>query len=269
MEENIINKNTNTLKCCSNCLVQKNINEFTNYSRKICKVCYNQKALERVKKHREKDKKVKIVTDTKICKECEIETPIENFTQRRNICKGCFNKNRKIRYQTDKNDKVKFNKMQEYGKEYRSKNIYKRKEAIIKVLKENKTKDKKLYQRNYINERCKNDILFKVAKNARSMVYRAFIKSGYKKNSKTETIIGCSFEQLKEHIEKQFEPWMNWDNWGLYNGNLNYGWDIDHIEPLFPPNKNRTHDDIIKLNSYINLQPLCSKINRTVKRNYI
>ena len=25
---------------------------------------------------------------------------------------------------------------------------------------------------------------------------------------------------------------MNWENYGLYNGELNYGWDIDHIIPI-------------------------------------
>lgn len=25
---------------------------------------------------------------------------------------------------------------------------------------------------------------------------------------------------------------MTWENRGLYNGELNYGWDIDHIVPI-------------------------------------
>jgi hypothetical protein len=57
---------------------------------------------------------------------------------------------------------------------------------------------------------------------------------------------------------------MTWDNYGLYNGEPNYGWDIDH---KIPSSSAITEEDLIKLNHYTNLQPLCSKINRDVKRN--
>lgn len=56
---------------------------------------------------------------------------------------------------------------------------------------------------------------------------------------------------------------MNWNNHGKYNGEYNFGWDIDHIIPL---DSAKTEEDIIKLNYYTNLQPLCSYINRVVKR---
>ena len=44
-----------------------------------------------------------------------------------------------------------------------------------------------------------------------------------------------------------------WENYGLYNGELNYGWDIDHIIPISTA---KTEEEIIKLNHYTNLQPL-------------
>ncbi len=86
------------------------------------------------------------------------------------------------------------------------------------------------------------------------------------KKSKSYKILNCSFDDLKLHIESLWEPWMNWDNHGLYNGELNYGWDIDHIIPL---SSGITEEDIIRLNHYTNLQPLCSKINRDIKRNNV
>jgi len=87
---------------------------------------------------------------------------------------------------------------------------------------------------------------------------------GYKKESNTYNILGCSYEQFILHIESKFEPWMNWDNYGLYNGEFNYGWDIDHIIPV---SSVRTEEDIINVNHYTNLQPLCSKINREIKKH--
>jgi hypothetical protein len=75
--------------------------------------------------------------------------------------------------------------------------------------------------------------------------------------------IGCSFEYFKIYLESKFEDWMSWENRGLYNGELNYGWDIDHI---IPSSSALTEDNVIKLNHYTNLQPLCSKVNRDIKK---
>jgi len=69
---------------------------------------------------------------------------------------------------------------------------------------------------------------------------------------------------LKEFSESKFEYWMTWENRGLYNGELNYGWDIDHIIPI---SSAKNEEEIIKLSHYTNLQPLCSKINRNIKNN--
>ena len=70
----------------------------------------------------------------------------------------------------------------------------------------------------------------------------------------------------KEYYQINKENWMNWSNRGLYNGSENYGWDIDHINPISSAEK---LEDVIKLNHYTNLQSLCSKINRDIKKNKI
>ena len=57
---------------------------------------------------------------------------------------------------------------------------------------------------------------------------------------------------------------MSWNNHGKYNKELNYGWDIDHIIPV---SSATSEEQLIKLNHYSNLQPLCSKINRDIKKN--
>jgi hypothetical protein len=115
--------------------------------------------------------------------------------------------------------------------------------------------------RNKVNKRkYKNDPLYSLKIKTRTMIYDALSN----KTKRTEDILGCSFEDFKLYLESKFESWMNWGNRGLYNGYLNYGWDIDHIIPL---SSVKTEEEIIKLNHYTNLQPLCSKINRDIKRN--
>lgn len=122
----------------------------------------------------------------------------------------------------------------------------------------------KEYNRVYKENRLKTDPLYKLIKNVRQTIKRSFNNKGYKKNSKSEQILGCSFEEFKQHLESKFEPWMNWSNHGLYNSELNYGWDIDHIIPI---SLSKTVEDVLKNNHYTNLQPLCSKVNRDIKKN--
>jgi hypothetical protein len=317
MENNYINKDLNeSKKICKNCNIEKSINDYSHYTGKLCKDCYKQKTLERVRKSRAKNKPEKAVSDKKVCKQCSIEKHLEDFKLNRKICKQCYNVNRVVKYVNNKNNKVKNNKIEEnkptkkvckkcniekeisdfhkkQGKckicfneymriYYKENNIYEdikinkkeyynfNKEKINqrrKIIRYNNIEQVRHYHRNYWTEKCKNDVIFKLAKNARETIRQAFIRGGYKKDSKTENIIGCSFEYLLEHIQKQFQPWMTWDNQGKYNGEFNFGWDIDHIEPLFPEGIKRSPEDIIRLNHYTNLQPLCSKINRDIKRN--
>jgi hypothetical protein len=139
--------------------------------------------------------------------------------------------------------------------------------------KENKLKYQKEYQQNnkdkrnkYLSERRKTDDLFRLITNIRNLINNSFYEMNYSKTSKTQEILGCSFEELKSYLEFKFEPWMTWKNRGIYNGELNNGWDIDHIIPL---SEAISVDDIVKLNHYTNLQPLCSKINRDIKKNNI
>jgi hypothetical protein len=120
--------------------------------------------------------------------------------------------------------------------------------------------------RNYKKEyqtRIKNPINI-IKNNIRCLIIQTFRNNGYSKNTKTYNILGCSFEEFKSHLESQFESWMNWDNYGKYNGELNYGWDIDHYIPV---SSATSEEEIIKLNHYTNLQPLCSKINRHIKKD--
>ena len=125
----------------------------------------------------------------------------------------------------------------------------------------------KKYMNGYLKKRKKSDLLFKLAFNFRCRISSALKSSGVKKNTKTSIMLGCTYEELRQHLESQFESWMSWDNWG---GEVvleqNVSWDIDHIIPL---NSAVTEEDIIRLNHYTNLRPLCSYYNRHIKRDKI
>ncbi len=153
------------------------------------------------------------------------------------------NKDKVIEYRKTNSDKIK-----ETNKEYINKN-----KEIVNEKRRTKHKEK-------IN----SDNLYRIKHNLRGMYSRIFKSKNFHKVSKSEFILGCSFETFKLYIESKFEPWMNWENYGLYNGTLNHGWDIDHIIPIATA---ITIDDIIRLNHFSNLQPLCSQTNRYIKKD--
>jgi hypothetical protein len=76
----------------------------------------------------------------------------------------------------------------------------------------------------YIKRRYAKDPQFALAYKVRARVYQAIQKGGASKTGRTEELIGCSFDFLRQHIERQFKGKMSWDNPGSFH--------IDHIIPL-------------------------------------
>jgi hypothetical protein len=198
----------------------------------------------------------------------------EKFSDYYQENKDSILENRKDYYENNKGDKKDYNKkyreenidsLKEYNKNYYQEN----KENLIDRQKEyyfeNIDKHRK-YQREYNSKRLKEDYLYKLYKNTGSLISKSFKANGYKKSSRTHEILGCSFEEFKLYLESKFEDWMTWDNKGLYNGELNYGWDIDHIIPI---SNSKTKEDVVLLNHFTNLQPLCSYTNRYIKKNLL
>ena len=152
-------------------------------------------------------------------------------------------------------------KISEYRKKY-----YQLNKDKTKLYNKEYHKDNRGKRVEYVKKRKQTDPLFKLSINIRNSIRFFLKKKGYIKKSKTQEILGCSFEELKLHLESKFESWMNWENYGLYIGEKNFGWDIDHIMPMATA---LTEGEIIKLNNYTNLQPLCSYLNRNIKKDNI
>ena len=108
------------------------------------------------------------------------------------------------------------------------------------------------------------DPVYKLKCLIRSNILKSFTRINMKKTNKTLEILGCTYEEFRNYIESKFESWMTWDNYGKYNGDFSYGWDLDHIIPIASA---ITGEDVIGLNHYTNFQPLCSHINRNIKKD--
>lgn len=172
--------------------------------------------------------------------------------------KESISKNKKQYYKENKE------KILEKKKIYRLKNKEKIKIQRKKYREENKdkiAKQKYEYQKRYLSTS-----IGKLNHNIRQAIRRSLIESGYTKKYKSEEILGCTIEVFKVYIESQFEDWMTWENKGKYNGEANFGWDLDHITPL---SSAENESNIIELNHYTNIQPLCSKYNRDIKKDNV
>lgn len=108
-----------------------------------------------------------------------------------------------------------------------------------------------------VAKRYKNDLIFKFKMDTCGLVSSSFKRRGFRKNSKTAKILGCSYEKFYCHISAQFKPGWNLENHGTV-------WDIDHIIPL---DSARTEEDVVRLCHYTNLRPLECSVNRYIKKD--
>ncbi len=97
----------------------------------------------------------------------------------------------------------------------------------------------------------KEDPKFRLRRLMTDGIYRSLKnKCGYS----WEKLVGYTFQDLIKHIERQFKPNMNWDNFGQ--------WHVDHIIPQSVFNYDSfTHIDFKKCWALKNLQPLWAKEN--------
>lgn len=112
--------------------------------------------------------------------------------------------------------------------------------------------------------RKETDILFRLTSNIRSYIATTIRENRLIKKSKLNEILDCHINEYRIYLESKFESWMNWDNYGKYNGEPNYGWDIDHIIPV---SSAKSLDELMLLFKFTNTKPLCSYINRNIKKN--
>ena len=149
------------------------------------------------------------------------------------------------RYQQNKE------KFKEQFSQYHQKN----KEKILGRHKEYRHENREKIReinRVYQKKREKEDPGYKLARRLRNRLYYA-LKNNQRAGSAIKDL-GCSIEELKEHIEKQFQPGMSWDKW------TTDGFHIDHIKPLCSFDLTDRQQFLEAVN-YKNLRPLWAKEN--------
>ena len=161
------------------------------------------------------------------------------------MCIDCRKQRNRDYYLKNKNKISKKNKSKSDTQKAQHKDYCK------KYYKQNKKRiSKKKAQ--YVSHKYKTDTVYRFMHNMKSRI-RIAIK-GATKTANTKTLLGCTGEQARRHLESQFTDGMSWDNYGLH------GWHIDHIIPcasfdLSDPEQQR------QCFHYTNLQPLWAKDN--------
>lgn len=203
---------------------------------------------------------------------------IEDLTERKRLIKNA------ITAEWKRNNRDKVNAAR---KRYTKKYPDKIKQENAKFRKENPSYRKEYYKQNkdrakeWWKNRTSEQKAAKLKTNAKwkkyqyntNIAYRlrciisTAIHRSLKKTTKTDTLkrlLGYSIDKLKEHLEAQFEDWMNWDNLGWTATKEKETWQIDHIIPVNTFNIKKCGDkEFKKCWAISNLRPLDSFINNT------
>lgn len=181
------------------------------------------------------------------------------------------NKHKWKRYSKSNRDSNK-EKIKEYQEKYRISNSealkeYRKNNKEYMVLYREHNKDQINKTHNiYIKTRSKNDLAFKLRCNFSSKIRKQiFLKNG---NSILK-FLPYTIQELKLHLEKQFESWMTWENHGVYNVKIwqdndqsTWTWQIDHIIPQSDFTYTSMEDENFKKCwSLENLRPYSAKQN--------
>jgi len=168
----------------------------------------------------------------KTCKTCGVEKPIEEFRRSndrpsgyKGPCKACLREKQKAEIKANpERSRTKYKKWASKNREYLA-------------AKERKRLEDPSY-------RLKSNISRRI---------RGFL-NGVGKSKRTLDIIGCSSEELRNHLEATFEA-----NYGMpreWLGNIEV-----HIDHIIPISTAKTEEEVYKLNHYSNLQLLFKEDN--------
>jgi endogenous inhibitor of DNA gyrase (YacG/DUF329 family) len=184
--------------------------------------------------------------------ERKIQYRLEHKEQHRIYSKEHYLKNkekRKKQEQERRKDPVHKKRRAEYmANRYKNPVNREKRKAYYKVYNEkNKEHNLKLTRARYYKyiKDPKQRLKFKL----RNRLYVALRAKNAEKQLSAMTLIGCSIEYLKKHIESQWLPGMTWEN------HTTNGWHVDHIMPCNTFDLTNIEEQQ-KCFHYTNLRPL-------------
>ena len=163
------------------------------------------------------------------------------------LCKKAYNK----KYRKSESAKKALKKYRETGKYIETKKKYEKSEAGKVTKKKYQTSEKgRAWYKSWQKNRRQTDPSYKLHRNLRSGFHR-WIK-GNRKTCRTEQYVCCTYKELLDHLESQFEEGMTWENHGE--------WQIDHFkaQSRFDPT---IEEEAFKCWHWTNLQPMWAEIN--------
>lgn len=230
-----------------------------------------------------------------ICTCCGLSKSVDNYYligsgRYRKQCKSCISNARKkyyrnnikkiieyqLRYKKENRDKRvefmrEYNKRQEVCirmKQYRINNSKNLQQKCLEWRKNNPEKARAIDIRKR-KKRAQNPVI-RIRSNVSRAIGLALNRKGASKaGNSIMNFLPYSLKQLKEHLESMFEPWMTWQNYGMYiaskwsdNDSKTWTWQIDHIIPQSEtPYDSMEHPNFIKCWQLSNIRPLSSKNN--------
>lgn len=181
-------------------------------------------------------------------------------------CKYCKNayavKYRKKYYEKVREYEIKYRKENYDTINERAKTWYQENCYLVRERNSNNREYLTVYHNNYESSRKTNDPAFKLRKNCSRLINIAF--KGNKNNLSILDYLPYTMNELKKHLERQFDGKMNWNNYGSY-------WHIDHIYPQsLLPYISMEDDNFKRCWALDNLQPLeavanIKKSNKVIK----
>ena len=239
------------MKYCYKCKTNKDEAEFSkDKSRKdglanMCKECCKKRNKKRYEENKEEIKEDSRIYYHKNKEKCNARSKKYNKENKEKI-----SKNKKEYYAEHKEEKKIYNK--NYNKNNKEK-IYKNK----KEYRENNIRSFRNYRAEHKRKKYKTDISFRLRDIVSSSINSALKNDGNsKKGGSILDFLPYSMEELKQHLENQFEPWMNWGNYGVFEKDRRK-WNIDHkIPQSLLVYDSMEHPNFIKCWALENLRPL-------------